>query len=145
MHCSAKPSACPLMNFAISTDELTKNYGRVKALDGLSFHVTEGGVHALVGPNGAGKTTLIKILMNIFRASSGTAFVLGMDSTSISGKAFTNIGYVSENQKLPHWMRVGAFLNYLRPFYPTWDTLLEAQLVRQFDLPLDRKLKHLSR
>ncbi len=42
-------------------------------------------------------------------------------------------------------MRVGAFLAYLRPFYPTWDRRLEAQLVQQFDLPLDRKLKHLSR
>jgi ABC-2 type transport system ATP-binding protein len=42
-------------------------------------------------------------------------------------------------------MRVGAFLKYLRPFYPTWDTGLETRFVQQFDLPLDRKLKHLSR
>lgn len=133
------------MSLAIATESLTKNFGRVKALDGLTFSVSEGGVHALVGPNGAGKTTLIKILMNIFHASSGAALVLGMNSTSISGKAFCNIGYVSENQKLPRWMRVGAFLKYLRPFYPSWDLALESQLVRKFDLPMDRKLKHLSR
>ncbi len=133
------------MTFAIQTDALSKNYRRVKALDSLTFSVSQGGVHALVGPNGAGKTTLVKILMNIFRATSGGASVLGLNSTRISGKAFASIGYVSENQKLPGWMRVGTFLKYLRPFYPTWDTQLEAQLAQQFDLPLDRKLKHLSR
>jgi ABC-2 type transport system ATP-binding protein len=130
---------------AIQTEALAKRFGRVNALDGLDLWVPQGAVHALVGPNGAGKTTLIKILMNIFRASSGHASVLGFSSTKISGKAFASIGYVSENQQLPGWMRVGAFLSYLRPFYPTWDTELEAKLIQQFDLPLDRKLKHLSR
>ncbi len=129
----------------IETVALTKRFGRVHALDGLSFSVPHGAVHALVGPNGAGKTTLIKILMNIFRASSGGASVLGVDSKKISGNAFAAIGYVSENQQLPNWMRVGAFLKYLRPLYPTWDWQLEAQLVQMFDLPLDRKLKELSR
>ena len=133
------------MNHPIETESLTKHYGRVKALDDLTFAVAEGGVHALVGPNGAGKTTLIKILVNIFRATKGHATVLGADSTSISGKAFESIGYVSENQQLPLWMRVGGFLKYLRPFYPTWDLDLESRLVQQFELPLDRKLKHLSR
>ena len=133
------------MNFPIETESLSKRYGRLKALDELSFRVGEGGVHALVGPNGAGKTTLIKILANIFRATSGIATVLGTDSTCISGKTFQNIGYVSENQQLPLWMRVGNFLRYLRPFYPTWDRDLEFRFVQQFDLPLDRKLKHLSR
>jgi ABC-2 type transport system ATP-binding protein len=130
---------------AIETEQLTKRFGRVHALEGLNFSVPQGAVHALVGPNGAGKTTLIKILMNIFRASGGTASVLGVDSRKVSGKAFASIGYVSENQQLPGWMRVGAFLEYLRPFYPTWDTQLEAQLAQVFDLQLDRKLKQLSR
>ena len=133
------------MNRPIETESLGKNYGRVKALDDLTFSVAEGGIHALVGPNGAGKTTLIKILVNIFRATAGTATVLGADSTSISGNAFQNIGYVSENQQLPLWMRVGGFLKYLRPFYPTWDLDLESRFVQQFELPLDRKLRHLSR
>jgi len=130
---------------AIETEQLTKRFGLVHALEGLSFSVPQGAVYALVGPNGAGKTTLIKILMNIFRASGGTASVLGVDSRRVSGKAFASIGYVSENQQLPGWMRVGAFLEYLRPFYPTWDTQLEAQLAQAFDLQLDRKLKQLSR
>jgi len=133
------------MTLAIQTYGLTKRYRRLLALDNLDLSISQGGVHALVGPNGAGKTTLIKILMNIIHASSGTASVVGIDSHKISGKAFETIGYVSENQKLPGWMRVGNFLQYLRSFYPTWDAALEAQLVKQFDLPFDRKIKHLSR
>jgi len=76
------------MTFAIETNSLSKRYRQVTALDDLNLRVTEGGVHALVGPNGAGKTTLIKILVNIFRATSGTASVLGADSTFLSGKSF---------------------------------------------------------
>jgi ABC-2 type transport system ATP-binding protein len=114
-------------------------------LKGIDVTIPEGAIYALVGANGAGKTTLIKLLMNILRPSSGQASVLGLDSHDVEGKAFTRIGYVSENQEQPEWMTVGAMLDYMRPFYPQWDRALERQLVAQFDLPLDRKLKHLSR
>jgi ABC-2 type transport system ATP-binding protein len=99
----------------------------------------------LAGPNGAGKTTTIKILMNILRATSGRASVLGVDSKMIGPETLANIGYVSENQELPEWMTVGYLLAYLKPFYPAWDDARAAELVRQFDLPLDRQLRHLSR
>lgn len=130
---------------AIRTENLIKKFWRVRALNGLNLDVPEGSVYAMVGPNGAGKTTAIKILMNIFGPTRGRAEVLGMASARIAGRAFTSIGYVSENQKLPEWMRVGALLEYLRPFYPSWDRTLEDELIKQFDLPRDRKLGNLSR
>jgi ABC-2 type transport system ATP-binding protein len=83
--------------------------------------------------------------MNILRPTAGSSAVLGIDSHRLTGSAFQSIGYVSENQELPEGMTVGGLLNYFRPFYPTWDRALEAQLVQQFDLPLQRKLKNLSR
>lgn len=133
------------MTAVIRTDALTKKYGRVAALDHVNLEVQEGAVYALVGQNGAGKTTAIKILMNLIPASQGTAQVLGADSRKIRGKFYAQIGYVSENQEIPEWMKVGALLDYLRDFYPTWDLALEQSLVKQFDLPLDRKIKALSR
>jgi ABC-2 type transport system ATP-binding protein len=133
------------MNNAIRTENLVKRFRKVEALGGLDLTVPEGAIYAFVGPNGAGKTTAIKILMNIIGATQGRAAVLGLDSTRLAGRQFAAIGYVSENQELPEWMRVDAFLAYLRPFYPTWDRALENDLVKQFDLPLDRKLKNLSR
>ena len=133
------------MSSAIRTENLVKKFRRVEALKGVSVDIPEGAIYALVGPNGAGKTTAIKIMMNIFGPTSGRAKVLGMDSTAIAGPAFTLIGYVSENQELPDWMSVDAFLAYLRPFYPSWDRDLETELVKQLQLPLDRKLGKLSR
>ena len=129
----------------VHTENLVKKFRRVEALNGLNLDVLEGAVYALVGPNGAGKTTAIKILMNIFGPTSGRAEVLGVESARVAGRAFTSIGYVSENQELPDWMRVGTFLDYLRPFYPSWDRALEDRLIRQFDLPRERKLGNLSR
>ena len=71
--------------------------------------------------------------------------MLGVASGEVTGKVFERIGYVSENQEIPDALTVGGLLDYVRPFYPRWDRELEAQLVQQFDLPLRRKLKHLSR
>jgi ABC-2 type transport system ATP-binding protein len=133
------------MNSAIRTEHLAKRFRKLEALRDFTLDVPPGAIYALVGPNGAGKTTAIKIMMNIIRASEGRAEVLGLDSQSLRGRAFSSIGYVSENQQLPEWMKVGAFLAYLRPFYPTWDRQLESDLVQQFSLPLDRKLRQLSR
>jgi ABC-2 type transport system ATP-binding protein len=133
------------MNSAIRAEHLSKKFRRVEALNNLNLDVPTGAIYALVGPNGAGKTTAIKILMNIIPATSGRAEVLGTDSKGLAGRAFTSIGYVSENQQLPDWMRVDAFFAYLRPFYPSWDQDLENELVKHFQLPLDRKLGRLSR
>jgi ABC-2 type transport system ATP-binding protein len=133
------------MDFAIQTHNLKKHFHKVHALDGLDLEVPQGAIYALVGPNGAGKTTAIKILMNIVWPTSGLAEVLGQDSRHVAGDSFCSIGYVSENQQLPGWMRVDAFLAYLRPFYPSWDRDIESDLVKKFELPLDRKLKALSR
>jgi ABC-type multidrug transport system ATPase subunit len=138
------------MNAVIQTENLTKHFGRAgfahtEVLRGIDLAVPEGAIYALVGANGAGKTTLIKVLMNILRAGAGRADVLGWDSRTLTGERFCSIGYVSENQEMPDAMTVGAMLDYTRGFYPMWDRKLERDLVRQFDLPLGRKLKHLSR
>jgi ABC-2 type transport system ATP-binding protein len=129
----------------IRTEHLGKRFRSTTVLEDINLSVPEGAIYALVGANGAGKTTLIKLLMNILRPSDGAAQVMGIETRHLAGKHFQHIGYLSENQELPEWMTVAAFLDYLRPFYPRWDRGLEQQLVRQFELPLQRKLKHLSR
>jgi ABC-2 type transport system ATP-binding protein len=133
------------MTTVLSAESLSKRFRRVTVLDQLSMDVPEGSVFALVGSNGAGKTTTIKILMNIIRADMGSIRVLGTDSRKLGPGEFAQLGYVSENQKMPEWMSVGYLLEYLKPFYPTWDDQRVQELMRQFDLPEDRKLKHLSR
>ena len=129
----------------LKTFDLTKKFRGTVALNSLNLEVPEGSVYALIGANGAGKTTAIKILMNILQPTSGSAETLGFVSQKLSPREFQQIGYVSENQEMPEWMTVGYFMAYLKPFYPTWDDARAEELLRQFDLPRDRKLKHLSR
>ena len=100
---------------------------------------------AFLGPNGAGKTTTIKMLMNIIQPSEGEASVLGVPSTKLGAEDFLQIGYVSENQEIPEWMTVGRLIHYCKAFYPNWDDAFCDRLLKQFQLPLDRPLKSLSR
>jgi ABC-2 type transport system ATP-binding protein len=130
---------------AIETHQLTRKYGRADAVQGLTLSVPAGSVFAFIGPNGAGKTTTIRMLMNLLEPTSGEARVLGVDSRQLTPRERRRIGYVSENQKLPEWMTVNQLLRYCEPLYPTWDRDLEKNLLRKFELPADRKLKHLSR
>ena len=132
------------MSCAIRTYALSKKFRRTAVLDGLYMDVPDGSIYGLVGPNGAGKTTTIKVLMNIYAPTAGRSEVLDADSRHLTPRQFAQIGYVSENQEMPDWMTVGYFLDYFSHFYPTWDRALAAELVRQFQLPLDRKLRHLS-
>lgn len=127
---------------AIEARGICKSFGRTEALAPLDLVIPRGSIFALVGHNGAGKTTLIKLLLNILRPTSGSATVLGESTADFTGASLTRIGYVSENQELPEWMTVQMMMDYLRPFYPTWDA---GSLLSDLDLPPDRKLKQLSR
>jgi ABC-2 type transport system ATP-binding protein len=127
---------------AIEVSQLSKSYGRSEALKPLDLVVPRGSIFALVGHNGAGKTTLIKLLLNMIRPTSGAAKVLGSPAATLTGASFTRIGFVSEEQEMPGWMTVQGLMDYLRPFYPTWDC---ERLLETMDLPLDRKLSQLSR
>ena len=133
------------MSSPIRTHQLSKAFRRTDAVCSLDFEVPAGSVYGLIGSNGAGKTTTIKLLMNILRPSSGSAEVLGVDSRRLAPGQLARIGYVSENQELPDEMTVDYLLGYLKPFYRTWDDALAAEMVRQFDLPRRRPLRHLSR
>ena len=133
------------MNAIIETRELSRRFGKHLAVKDLSMEVPTGSICALLGPNGAGKTTTIKMLMNMIRPSGGRSTVLDTDSTRLGPKEFSRIGYVSENQELPGWMRVQDLIDYCQPMYPSWDKDFCSQLIHQFDLPLDQQIKSLSR
>ena len=132
------------MDNLVETHDLRKRFGRDEVLRGVTMAVPEGGCYALLGANGAGKTTTIKLLMNLFEPTAGSATVLGVDTRRLSPKIYARVGYVSENQVLPQRLRVGEYLAYLRPFYPSWDRELEANLCRRLQLPLERKIGALS-
>jgi len=129
----------------IHFDNVSRHFGGLRALSLASFKVEPGKIAALLGPNGVGKSTVLKICANLMRPTSGEARVLGKPSTKLAPDDFRRLGYVAEGMDLPMWMTVGHFLAWCRPLYPNWDIALEKKLLEEFGLPLDRKLKHLSR
>jgi ABC-2 type transport system ATP-binding protein len=133
------------MTAAIETFDLTRRFGRIEAVNGLSLQVPSGSIFALLGPNGAGKTTTLKLLMNLVRATSGRATVLGVDSRRLGPCDFQRIGYVSENQRLPEWMTPRELFDYCRPFYAAWDEALQAKLEVDLGLTSRAPLRTLSR
>lgn len=128
----------------VQADGVWKRFKGVAVLKGLSLTVPEHSTLALVGANGAGKTTTMKVLINLLEPTAGTATVLGVDTRRLSPRELAQMGYVSEDQQLPRRMTVSAYMDYLRPFYPTWDRSLEAEIVAQFRLPPDRRIGDLS-
>jgi ABC-2 type transport system ATP-binding protein len=128
----------------IQTSDLHKAYGRHDALRGLNLTVPDGSAFALIGANGAGKTTTIRVLLNLLAPSAGTATVLGVDSRRLSRPELAQIGYVSENQRMPGRLTVSQYLAHLRAFYVSWDSELERSILTQLRLPPERKIGDLS-
>ena len=106
------------MTPVVRLQNLSKRFGRVRGLDGVSFEVPPGCVCALLGANGAGKTTAIRILLGLERADSGTAEVLGMESRKHGLDIRRQVGYVPERPTLYDWMTVDEIGWFAAGFYP---------------------------
>jgi ABC-2 type transport system ATP-binding protein len=131
----------------IQTERLGKSYGRVEALKELNLSIRAHGITAFLGLNGAGKSTTIKILLGMMRPSSGDGTILGqrISDPIESVHIRTKIAYVSENKRLYDYMTVDQMLRFTSAFYPDWRPSEEQRLLRQFKLPLDRKVRSLSK
>ncbi len=93
-------ATAPPRRSAIAVEGLAKHYGRVRAVDGISFAVAAGEIFSLLGHNGAGKTTTIKMLTGRARPTSGTATVLGHDVVAAADRIKPQINVVSQEQNL---------------------------------------------
>jgi len=96
----------------INVDNLSKFYGNVEAVRGISFDVEEGEIVGFLGPNGAGKSTTMKILTGYMPASSGSAHIAGFDVSQDPLNVQKNLGYLPENNPLYPEMTVSAYLDY---------------------------------
>ncbi|HOX23359.1 MAG TPA: ATP-binding cassette domain-containing protein, partial [Elusimicrobiales bacterium] len=96
----------------VKAENLSRSYGPVKALDGVSFSAEEGRITAFLGPNGAGKTTTFKILAGFLYPDSGSVTLDGRDVRENSIECRKLIGYLPENNPLYNDLKVEAFLAF---------------------------------
>ena len=135
------------MGAVIETFELKKNYGKHEAVRGINLAVPAGSICAFLGQNGAGKSSTIKMLLGMIHPSSGTGSILGhrigneKESLLIRQKA----AFVAEDKRLYDYMTVAQIVRFTKSFFPNWREDLEHRLLEQFELPLDRKIRQLSK
>ncbi len=130
---------------AIEVSQLTRVFGKTRAVDSVSLDVPRGTVLGLLGPNGAGKSTLLKLLVGHLRPTSGSATVLGQAVAQREPSLWLRIGYVSQARYLPAWMTAAECLRFTRAFHPQWDEAKTRRLIQRLEMPLDTRIRNLSR
>jgi branched-chain amino acid transport system permease protein len=92
------PAATAASEIALEARSLARHYGGLKAVDGVSFQVRRGSIHAVIGPNGAGKSTLFKMLLDEVRPSSGEVLLFGATVTGSGVSHAAQLGIAKSNQ-----------------------------------------------
>ena len=131
----------------ISCAGLGKQYGSIRALDGLDLEVPKGSIFGFLGRNGAGKTTTIKILLGMTHPGNGQGrvFDLPVDDAAASVEIRRRTGFVSEEKDLYNGMTVAEIIAFTASFYPRWRKDLEERYGRSFELRPEVLVKTLSR
>jgi len=132
---------------AIETHGLAKRYGSFHAVRGMDLAVPAGTISGFLGPNGAGKSTTLRMLLGMVRPSAGSGAVLGLriDDPRESLEIRRRVGFAGEDKRLYDYMTVGQIIRFTRSFFPRWRADLERRLLADFHLPIDRRIRKLSK
>ncbi len=132
------------MTAVVEVTDLTKTFGKLNAVDNISFSVEENKIYGLLGRNGAGKTTLMQLLTGQDFPTSGQIKVFG-ESPVETARVLQNLCFIKESQKYPDDFMVKHVLKSAPWFFRNWDSEYAERLVHDFRLPTDRRVKKLSR
>lgn len=128
----------------IQTGDLTKHYGDIVGIEGLTLTVQEGEVFGLLGPNGSGKTTTIRLLLDLIRPTRGRATVLGLDAQHDTQQIHARIGILPGELALYPDMTGEQFLRFLANLRGGIDWHHIEQLVERLDCDMSMPIKELS-
>ncbi|MBK6942137.1 MAG: ABC transporter ATP-binding protein [Planctomycetes bacterium] len=130
---------------AIEFDHVSRHFGGVPVLDGLTFAVPPSEAFALLGRNGTGKSTSIRILLNFLEPHAGHSRVLGVDSGALDPATRERIGYVSEGHKLYGDMRLPMLLDFEAATRSRFDRALAASTLAKLGLRTNVAIRKLSK
>lgn len=125
-------------------ENVSKTFGKIKALDGVSFSIPAGRIVGLVGLNGSGKTTLLRHAVGLCQPNSGESRTLGVKSSELSEATLKYVGMVQQEDPLVEWLTGGQLVRLSKLYHSQWDEKLEASLVERFSIKLDRRIKEMS-
>lgn len=128
----------------IETKKLTKFYGKIKGVEDLTFTVKKGEIFGFLGPNGAGKTTTIRTLLGYLNKTSGEAYIFGKNIEDDIVEIKREVGYIPGDLNIYGHLTGKQFLDYFSSLRNREMTILD-ELLKIFELPLDRKVKGYSK
>ena len=129
---------------AVQLTGLTKRFGRLTAIDDVSLTVAPGRIHGLLGRNGAGKTTLMQLITGQDFPTDGEIRVFGERPTE-NARVLQNLCFIKESQRYPEDFQPKHVFRSAPWFFENWDADFADQLIEEFRVPLDRRIKKLSR
>lgn len=129
---------------AISTRNLSKTYKDVKALSDVNLELESNKIYGLLGRNGAGKTTLMSILTGQGFPGQGEVSIFGHPPFE-NDATLSRICFIRESQKYPDEYKVGQAFKAAAIFFENWDEQFAQELIEDFNLPVKRRIKKLSR
>lgn len=133
------------MTDIVELDGITKSFGRVRALDGVTLSVRQGEVHGLLGPNGAGKSTIIRVLLGMLHADGGRARVFGQDPWSSAPAVRARLAYVPGDVSLWPNLTGGEVIDLLARMHGGEDRAQRDELVERFDLDPSKRSRTYSK
>lgn len=132
------------MTAAVEVTGLTRRFGRFAAIDNVSFTIEHNRIYGLLGRNGAGKTTMMQLLTGQQFPSSGTVRVFGADPVE-NAAVLQDTCFIKEAQRYPEEFSAKHVFASAPWFFPNWDADFAERLTKDFRLPVNRRIKKLSR
>ena len=129
---------------SIVLNGLTKNYGKHRGINNLSFSVNKGEIFGFIGPNGAGKSTTIRTLMGLIRPIAGSATIFGLDCQTQAHVIAKNLGYLPSEDSYYENMKVHGLLQYTADLYGINCKAKMQELSERLNLDLSRRISDLS-
>ena len=104
------------MGFAVEARKLVKQFGNIRALNGLTFHLKQGEIYGLIGPNGAGKTTTLRIISTLILPTSGSVEIFGLDAVRQAAEVRKIISYLPEEAGAYPNLSGNEYLEFMAKF-----------------------------
>lgn len=130
--------------YAISIQNLTKNYGKARGVTDLSLNVEKGDIFGFLGPNGAGKSTTIRSLLGLIKFQEGSASILGMDVREHQKEVLKKIGYMPSEAMFYPSMKVKDVLKFAADMRKTDCKEESGMLCERLEVATEKRIEELS-
>ena len=130
---------------AVLAQNLTKQFGDVRALDGFDLTVEPGQIVGLIGPNGSGKTTALKAILGLSRLDGGELEVFGQNPFKCRRDLMRRTAYIADTGILPRWMRIRDLLTFVASVNPAFDRNTAEAALANTEIRPEKKVGTLSK